>query len=343
MKSVNIVLLGAGKVGKAFLRMLHEKQKYCLEKYKLNFKIAAVFISEGAYFFPPEKAGAGQIHELYPDYDLQKSFFWHPGLKLEEALRRISPGVLVNAVHSNIESGEPGRSLILEGLRRKWHIVSADKGPLVKELPALREKAREKKVCLKISGATAAALPTLDVALISLAGAEILSIEGILNGTTNYILYRVSAGIDFDTALKEAIGKGIAEPEPAYDLEGWDTAVKILLLANYIFETSFTLSEVRRQGITGLPSEFFKEARRKNKKVKLLGRIEKKNCRILLNVKPEFLQPEHPLFWVDGTEKGIYFKTDTMSGITIAGGKSDPRGAAAAVLKDIINIYYASN
>ena len=101
-----------------------------------------------------------------------------------------------------------------------WHVVTADKGPLVSFLPELRELARTHGLELQISGATAAALPTLDTARIALAGAEIESFEGILNGTSNYILTRMGEGLAFADALAEAQDKGIAEPDPAQDVAG---------------------------------------------------------------------------------------------------------------------------
>jgi homoserine dehydrogenase len=192
---------------------------------------------------------------------------------------------------------------------------------------------------LKYSAATAAALPTLDVGLHSLAGAEILSIEGILNGTTNYILTRIGEGAGYDEALHEAQKKGIAEPDPARDVEGWDTAVKLLLIANSVLGLKLRLGDIRVEGITRLSGRKVGAAKEAGKALKLIGRISKSRGRWKAEVAPLVIDRSHPLFGVDGTNKGIVFLTDTMGTVAVSGGKSDPRGAAAALLKDVIHIF----
>jgi homoserine dehydrogenase len=210
---------------------------------------------------------------------------------------------------------------------------------LVVEFSGVRKKAEKNRVSLGMSGATAAALPTLDVALHSLAGAEIYRIEGILNGTTNYILTRMSEGMEYSVALWEAQEKGIAEPNPSQDVEGWDTAAKILIITNVIFGAAYTLRDIHVEGITHIPSELREDARAAGNALKLIGRFVHKNKLPLLETRLSLIDPSHPLFGVYGTQKGITFFSDTMDSVTVTGGKSDPRGAAAALLKDIINIY----
>jgi homoserine dehydrogenase len=192
---------------------------------------------------------------------------------------------------------------------------------------------------LKFSGATAAALPTLDVALYSLAGTEISRIEGILNGTTNHILTRIMEGANYEVALKEAQSKGIAETDPSLDVSGWDTASKILIISNAVLKTDFSLDDMKIQGIESIPSKLLDQGREKDKGLKLLGRLWSKGGEYQLEVVLTVIDNSHPLFGVDGTNKGIVFFTDTMNSITVIGGKSDPIGTGAALLKDIVNIY----
>jgi len=198
--------------------------------------------------------------------------------------------------------------------------------------------AKEHHRQLRISGATAAALPTVDVAEVALAGTDIERVEGILNGTTNYILTQVREGRAFEEALREAQERGIAETDPRNDVEGWDTAYKILLLANVIFEADLKLEDIRVEGITGLSDEQIRSGRVPGHELKLLGRICRDAGGLELEVRPRVIEKDHPLFGVDNTEKGIAFWTDTMSAVTVIGGKSDPRATAAAMLKDLLLI-----
>ena len=207
----------------------------------------------------------------------------------------------------------------------------------VKELKALAEKS---KVKLMISAATAAALPTLDVGLSCLAGTEVLTAEGILNGTTNYILTRMHEdGSPYGEALKEAQKMGVAEPDPSLDVEGRDTGNKILLIANEVFQAGLSLKDIAVEGITKVTLQDVRRAKEEGKVIKLIGKVEKKDGRILASVAPMALPANHPLASVRGTEKAISYLTDTMDRVTVSGGKSNPLGAAAALLKDIIRIY----
>jgi homoserine dehydrogenase len=166
-----------------------------------------------------------------------------------------------------------------------------------------------------------------------------MAIEGILNGTTNFILSQMARGIPYEEALREAFLKGIAEPDPSQDVEGWDTAVKTLLLANAVLGLDLTLGNIDVEGITNIPDQLRDAAQAEGKALKLLGRIYKSGSQFKAEVKLTAIPSSHPLYGVTGTNKGLIFFTDTMGEVTVTGGRSDPGGAAAALLKDIINIY----
>ena len=336
MKSINIILMGFGKVGQAFLRVIKEKKELCQTHYGLDIHMLSVFRSSGAFFSSQEL----EIDEIL-EYSTssQKSPDWRQNLELSSVLESLKPGVLVECTPTDVKSGEPGLSYMNDALERGWHVVTANKGPLVVDFDGLCRKAKENQVALKFSGATAAALPTLDVALYSLSGAEISRIEGILNGTTNHILTRMKQGGSYHKALKEAQSQGIAEPDPSLDVGGWDTASKILIISNAVLQTNFSLDDVRIQGIEEIPAELLNQGKEKGKALKLLGKLSKKAGEFQLEVALTVIDDSHPLFGVDGTNKGIVFFTDTMDSITVTGGKSGPTGTGASLLKDIINIY----
>ena len=248
--------------------------------------------------------------------------------------------VLVECTPTNIETGEPGLSYMLNAIEAGMDIVSASKGALVYSFKRIKEEARKKGVSMKFSGATAAALPTMDIGGYSLAGATITRIEGILNGTTNFILTTMTENnLSFDEALKIAQLKGIAERNPSLDVKGYDSACKILLLTNGLFETSFSLNDVQIEGIEHITKEKINEAQEKNERIKLLASVILKNEHLSLEVRPRTIQSSNPLYYVNGTNKGIVFETEEMGTICVTGGASHPRGAAAAVLKDVINLY----
>ncbi len=336
-KTVNLVLMGFGNVGRAFFALLLEKAEFVRRKYGLDLRLRAIFELNGG-LFSPSSINQEDVTGNSPA-ELACSPLWNTALSLETVLREIAAGVLVECTPSDIKTGGPGLGHIRAALDNGWHVATANKGPLAVDLKDLKERAERNRVKLKSSGATAAALPTLDIGLISLAGVEILAVEAILNGTTNFILGRMEQGMGFSKALKEAQAKGIAERDARLDVEGWDTAVKLLLIVNTVMGLSLSLDDIKVQGITNVTRSIFEGARKEGKVVKLLGKARRQDGEISAEVSVSAIDRSHPLFGVDGTNKGVVYTTDTMGAIAVTGGKSDPRGAAAALLKDIINIY----
>jgi homoserine dehydrogenase len=337
MKKVPLVLTGYGNVGRSFVRLLLDKRQDCARRYGLDLDLTAVLRRGGGWL----AEGCDDFEALAadPSAPLDSHSGWTPGLTLEEALSRTTPGVLVECTPSNWRTGEPQLAFFHLALDGGWHIAAASKGALVVDFKNLRAKAKANGLALKFSGATAAALPTLDVGTISLAGADILRIDGILTGTTNYILGRLEQGMSFAAALAEAQSKGIAEPDPSMDIDGWDTACKLLLIANSAAGLDLTLADIKVEGIRGITAADLAKVRAEGKVLKLLGRLIWNDGRYTAEVKPVPVEASHPLYRLSGTSKGIAFLTDTMGTVAVTDGKSDPRGTAAAVLKDIINIY----
>jgi homoserine dehydrogenase len=340
MNRVPLVLTGFGHVGRAFFSLLREKAEDLERRYGLALEVMAVARAEGCFHSgaPLEVRHVSRGGEPWTGANP----YWREGFRAADVIEGIGPGgCLVECTLSNLETGEPGLSYLASAFRGGWHAVAASKGALVVGLPELKALAAGNGVRLKFSAATAAALPTLDVGLVSLAGARIEGIQGILNGTSNYILTRMAEGLDYAEALKEAQDKGIAEPDPAHDVGGWDTASKILLITNVCLDAEYVLKDVHVRGIAGLAIDYVQSARREGRAVKLLATAApgRKGGRWSLDVRPSLLEGSHPLVHVNGTEKGITFLTDSMGTVTVTGGRSSPRGAAAALLKDIVNIY----
>ena len=338
---VRLIICGLGRVGQAFVGLLIQKDKDLQTRYGLNLKVVAAVDIGGAAVSP----------EGLPLTDLQAHLqngrrveamagFGKKGITGSEALNTLPADLLVETTPTNIRDGEPGMTHIRTALSHGRHVVTAAKGPLVLRHKELKDLAEKSKVRLMISAATAAALPTLDVGLSCLAGTEVLTAEGILNGTTNYVLTRMyEDGCPYGEALAEAQKMGVAEPDPSMDVEGRDTANKILLIANEVFQAGLSLQDVSVEGITKITPQEIQRAKRKGKVIKLIGKVERKDGKVIASVAPMALPAEHPLANVRGTEKAISYLTDTMDRVTVSGGKSNPLGAAAAILKDIIRIY----
>jgi len=339
-KSVRIVLCGLGNVGKAFLELVAERGGEIEARYGLRLIVSAAVDIGGAAMMGEDGLPAAELLAHLRTGHAVETFApgGSPGVSGVEAINQAGADVLIETTPTNLVDGEPGRSHIFAALERGMEVVSANKGPIVLFYREIHELARQKGSGVHISAATAAALPALDVGQVCLAGARLLEIEGILNGSTNYILTRMQQdGCGYEAALKEAQALGIAETDPSLDVEGRDTANKMILIANRLFGMSLGPGDVTVEGITRLTPEDVATSKAAGQVIKLIGFAERTDSGVRLSVSPKRLEKDHPLAAVSGSEKAISYLTDTMHRITVSGGKSSPVGAAAALLKDLIN------
>lgn len=342
MKRVPIIVCGLGGVGKEFVRLLSERRLDIQEKFKLDLVLTGAVDIGGAAMNGPEgldghsmldHVNSGNPIETFGEAGI-------PGMSGIDAIARSDAKVMVEATPTNLVDGGVGKAHVFAALENNMDVVSANKGPFVLFYDEVHALAAKNGCALQISAATAAALPTLDVGRVCLAGANLYSAEGILNGTTNYILSAMrNDGSSYEGALAAAQKMGIAESDPGYDVDGKDSANKIVLISNRLFGTLKTLSDVDISGITEVTIEDIQTATHEKKVIKLIACAKNINDTVHLSVGPKRLDENHPLASVNGSEKAITYETDTMGTLTVMGGKSSQVGAAAALLKDLINAY----
>ena len=342
-----LILCGFGRVGRAFARLLVDRAALLREAYGLDPRVVAVADLDGSACLPDGAGASGglPLEELAVHFEAKRSLgafpgVGRPGWSGREVIEGVAADALVETTPTNIRDGEPALTHVRLALGRGLHVVSATKGPFLRHHAELRALAGRRGAALKVSAAAAAALPTLDVGQVALAGARVAGFEGILNGTTNYILSRMAAdGAAYAEALAEAQRLGIAEPDPSLDVEGHDTANKVVIIANAVLGADLTPERVRVEGITRVTPEAIARAKGAGAVIKLIGRAAREGAGLVASVGPVALPLDHPLAGVHGSEKAITYHTDTMDRVTVMGGKSDPRGAAAALLKDLINLF----
>jgi homoserine dehydrogenase len=347
VRTQRVILCGFGSVGRAFAQLLDERRDLLQACYDLDIELVAV-VDIGGTALPPRGLESIPLAELLAHVNAGGTVerfgdFGMPGATGEAVIDSLDADLVVEATPTNLTTGEPGLRHMRTALGRGMHVVAANKGPLVLRYAELQELSQKHRALIYMSAATAAALPMLDVGQTCLAGAKILGIEGILNGTTNFILTKMQEeSYSYPDALHEAQARGIAETDPRLDVEGFDTANKLILLSNALLGTRFGPSHVSRRGITEITTQMVLDARRAGKRVKLIGRATVRSGNVHLSVAPEDLPQDHPLASVHGAEKAVTYDTDTMGHVTVMGGRSSPTGAAAALLKDIINLSRAT-
>lgn len=355
-KVVPIALVGLGNVGQRVLQLLSAKEADHRQRYDLEFKVcgvadssgAAIAMAEGprpAFGLGPKSSGldprdllrvkeAGQGAASLPKVG-------HAGMSARQMLEKAEAEALIELSPTNLQDGEPGLSACEAAIERGMNVVLANKGPLVLAYPRLMEAARRKQVRLAYSATVAGGLPTVNIGRRDLAGARIERIEGILNSTTNFILTSMAeGGMSYADALAEAQRRGIAETDPTLDVEGFDAANKLLILAHAALDYHATLADVDRVGITGVTMDDLTRAQARGEVIKLLCVAERDDERYRLSVKPTALPQTHPMARLSAHQMGVMYQTDINGAITAYIEEGDPMPTAAAVVRDLINLYW---
>lgn len=336
---MDIGLIGFGGVGKALVKLLIEKRKYILEKYDLEIRIKYILKSDGGLYESKGIDLAEVLKFIENNRNIKENLAWKDNLNIEDIIKNNDIDTLVELTSTNIETGEPGLTHIKKALENKISVVTGNKGPIILKYNELNNLANMNEVELKVGCTTGGALPSINGGMYDVAGSEIQSIEGILNGTTNYILSKmINDDVTYEEALEDAQKCGIAEANPRLDVLGYDTACKMIILSNVLKETNINLNDIEIQGITEVKLEYLRELKKKKKKLKLIGKVESLNNEIKSYVKLIEIDESHPLYFVDYKNKGVYFKTDTLGDISIIGGASGTMNAAASILRDLVLI-----
>lgn len=339
MRTSKVVLVGVGNIGRRFLQIVAEKQASLEARYAVQLILAAAVDSRGAALAESgldinevlrlKDRGAGVA--AYPTHGIS-------GLTAMDALGQAEADLLIELSPTNLQHGEPGLSAITWALTHGLDVVTANKGPLVLAYQRLAALAEEKGRSLLFSGAVAGGLPTVNIGRRDLAGARVLRVEGIFNTTTNYILSRMSEdGLSFEEALAEAQQAGVAEADPSLDVDGWDAANKLVIVANSVLGMPATLNDVSVQGIRDLQRDDLLRAQEHGRVIKLLVSAEPQAQQYKLAVRPTELPLEHPLARLSKWQMGVVYTTDTMGAITAVIEDEGTSATAAAVLRDVIH------
>jgi len=331
---MRVLLIGFGVVGQSFAELVMSERAKLARDFGLKPKIVGVVDSKGAACSPEgidilnalsSKRSAGSLDKLGGVYV--------PGMKGLEAIRETDCEVVVENTPTELTKGEPGLSHVRAAMREGRHVICTNKGPLALAMPALMELAHHNEVMFKFSGTVGGGTPVLDFAKKCLEGSEIRSLSGILNGTSNYILSKMSSeGSNMKDVLAEAQKLGYAEADPTYDVGGFDTACKLVIVSNYILGSSLSLKNVQIKGITEVTNERVDKAKAVGNTIKLIGRMEKK-----ATVSPEEIPATHPLN-VSGTFNAISFNTHPAGEITLVGKGAGGKETASSVIRDLIEI-----
>lgn len=340
-KPIRLIMIGLGNIGRRFLRVLHQKAGHLPAHYGLSFLVVGAADSRGAAIDPAGldprqiadlKAAGGSVADL-PGVG-------RTGVPALELVRQVEADVLCEASPVNLTDGEPGLSCMRAAMHKHMHVVTPNKGPLVLAYRELTALAQEQGVRLLYCGTVAGGLPAINLGQRDMAGATISRLEALPNLTTSYILHQMAAGLSYAEALAAAQAQGCAEADPSLDVEGWDAANKLVILANSVLGMPATLADVAVEGITGLTLADLEAASAEGKTIKLVASaVRQEDGSYALRVGPVPLPAAHPLARLGGQQMGIVYHTDIYGTISAAILEEEPTPSAASMLRDLLTIY----
>jgi len=246
----------------------------------------------------------------------------------------------IDIVVELIGGEEPAFSFIMAAMKKGKHIVTANKDLIAVRGKELFDAASENNVDFYFEGSVGGGIPVVYPLKQSLAANNIKTVIGILNGTTNYILTKMSReGRSFSEVLEKAQELGYAEADPTSDVEGLDAARKIAILSSIAFNSRITLNDVYVEGITGVTAADIGYARELGYVIKLLAIArEEAEGRVLVKVHPAFISQNHPLAAVNDVFNAVFIKGDAVGDIMLYGRGAGQMPTASAVVGDIIEI-----
>ena len=317
MKPIKVGLLGLGTVGTGVVRIVEGNQE------DLSSQVGSPIVIEKIAVKNTEKA-----RNINVDSDKLTEDPW-------EVIRHPDIDVIVEVMGGVDQTKE----YILEALERGKHIVTANKDLMALYGSEILAKAAEKRCDVYYEASVAGGIPIIRTLIEGFSSDRITKIMGIVNGTTNYILTKMSQeGVSYEEVLKEAQNLGYAEADPTSDVEGLDAARKMAILATLGFHTNVELRDVSVCGISSVTKEDISYARRLGYEMKLLGIAERQDDQIAISVQPTMVKKQHPIASVNGVFNAVYVHGEAVGETMFYGAGAGEMPTATSVVADLVSI-----
>lgn len=336
-----IALIGFGTVGQGLCEILLSKKENLKSNCDFDWEIVAIsdFI-KGSLFNPDgldileclELAKTGKPLSRY-------SRTAEKDLNAIDTIKKCNADIVCELSYTDIRTGQPATDHCREAIKSGKHLVTSNKGPAALFYKELSDLAKLHNVKFLIEGTVMSGTPVLNLARNELAGNEIKTIRGILNGTTNYILTQMESDRSYEDVLKEAQQLGYAEADPTADVEGFDALAKVTILANVVMQENMNPNQIPCTGISRITKNDITDAKKQNKRWKLIGEIRNDNNKVSASVAPQMIELDHPLAGVSAATNAITFTADLMGDITIVGAGAGRIETGFSILTDILEIH----
>jgi homoserine dehydrogenase len=322
-------MVGFGNVGRALLRLLVSKETELRRKYDVRWRLTGIASRRLGWIADPD--GLNPIAALggYFPHTLQNA------RNVRDWLEHGRVDVLFEATSLSAPTGQPAIEHIIAALECGAHAISANKGPLVHAYRELIALAKEKKRKFLFESTVMDGVPIFSLFPSGLPAIELRGFSGVLNSTTNVVLTEVEKGRSFEEAVKRAQALGVAETDPSQDLDGWDSAAKVAVLATVLMGVPTSVENVQRTGIRELSEEKIRSVRAAGMRYKLVCRAERRGDGVDCRVGPELLLLSDPMAGLEHTSSAIRFDMD-MFGLSLVEHNPGLEATAYGLLSDFL-------
>ncbi|MCS7313344.1 MAG: homoserine dehydrogenase [Acidobacteria bacterium] len=340
MNELRIALIGLGAVGRAWVRLLMERADRIQGLYGTRLIVTGVFTARHGAAIDPKGLDLPGVLRAYEAGDLT-------GLGIQpiptdgRAFVEVCPAdVLVELSVLNPQTGQPALDYVRQALQRGLHVVTANKGPIALAYRELRALARAQNRWLLFEASVMDGIPIFSMVRWGLPAAEIRGFYGILNSTTNLVLTLMEQGTSMEEAIRQAQAIGIAEADPSHDIDGWDAAVKVCILANVWMDANLRPTDVDRTGIRGVSPRDLRAALERGHRVKLVCRAQRQlDGTLQASVRPEEVPLSDPLAQTKETEAFLCIESDSIAPLALVErARATPVHTAYGVLADVLQI-----
>jgi homoserine dehydrogenase len=336
-KKIRTIMSGLGSVNGNLLAILEMKAERLKNQYGLEFVVVAAADSSGTAI--AEKGlGIGQLRKFKQSGGQLSDLPEGTTAQITETIKTIESDLVLEGSPANLKHGDPGLTVTRAALERGLTVVLANKAPLVLDYAGIQKLVKRHGGQLAFSATVCGPLPVVNIGTRDHVAADITLFKGILNSTSNFVLSEMGSGRSYDAAVAEAQRRGIAEADPTLDVEGWDTASKLVIIANSFLENPASLGDVKVEGITGISQADLGGATAKGKTIKLLATATKTDGKFTLIVHPTILEKTEFLAHCDSWEMGIEIHSDIYGKMFHKNRDRTPGPTAAAMLRDAVNL-----
>jgi len=334
-KQLRLALIGFGNAAQAFVQMLIEKEHYLNEEKNAQVLVTAIAGSRKGVLL---SGGGIDLRAVLERLKTSPRFENALELNTLEVIARAEADVVVELSPLSIEDGQPAISHIKAAFDRGMHVITANKGPIAWAFEELCAQAESSGIQFLYETTVMDGAPVFNFSQYCLKGCEILSFEGILNTTTNFILAEMEQGGSFDAAVAEAQRRGFAEADPTMDITGMDAVAKTCALANALMRGRLTPPEIAAHGIQDVTPEDIAEARAAGQTIKLLCHGFRDGGRVRGVVEPVRLPLTHPFASVTGTSSVLTIETDLMGKLTVIEHDPEIEQTAYGIYSDMLQL-----